>query len=294
MAAAEAVALLDALRAQAAEVAAHGREMLRRVRGGRLETKEGLSLLQVRSQALLSYLQDLALLVCAKTRGGSLQGPGGARERLLETRVVLEKLRPLEQRLKYHLEKLLRAATSGGRGAEDPLSFRPAPSNMAAQDDNEEEEEAEEGQGGGAKAPGLGGGRRYVPPRLVPVTCEAADPAEKQRLRRRRRALSSAVLRDLRRELGDGPDVDAAAAPGTDAQERRRRRWEESMLQRLRAPCRPRRRGAGPDLDDVTNFGAFPALLGEANEDSSEPPRKKKKNPKTGKRKGRKGFRRRR
>ncbi|TRZ06210.1 hypothetical protein HGM15179_020897, partial [Zosterops borbonicus] len=152
----------------AAEVAAHGREMLRRVRAGQMETKEGVSLLQVRSLSLLSYLQDLALLVGTKTRGGSLNCPGGARERLMETRVVLEKLRPLEQRLKYHLEKLLRAATSGGRGAEDPLSFRPAPSNMAAQDDNEDDDD-DEGQGGGAKAPGLGGGRRYVPPRLVPV-----------------------------------------------------------------------------------------------------------------------------
>ncbi|KAM7000944.1 neuroguidin [Passerculus sandwichensis] len=133
MAASEAVALLEALRAQAAEVAAHGREMLRRVRGGQLDTRQGVSLLEVRAQALLGYLQDLALLVGAKARGESLRSAGAARERLLETRVVLEKLRPLEQRLKYHLEKLLRAAASGGRGAEDPLSFRPAPSNMAAQ-----------------------------------------------------------------------------------------------------------------------------------------------------------------
>ncbi|XP_074387968.1 neuroguidin isoform X2 [Zonotrichia albicollis] len=163
MAASEAVALLEALRAQAAEVAAHGREMLRRVRGGQLDTKE-----------------------------------------------VLEKLRPLEQRLKYHLEKLLRAAASEGvvsagpaplpatpppfhvpstpwgfflidgcqssAGAEDPLSFRPAPSNMAVQ----EEEDDDEGEGGGAKAPGLGGGRRYVPPRLVP-TAPALPEAESRR-----------------------------------------------------------------------------------------------------------------
>ncbi|XP_077029284.1 neuroguidin isoform X4 [Agelaius phoeniceus] len=76
MAASEAVALLETLRAQVAEVAAHGREMLRRVRGGQLDTKE-----------------------------------------------VLEKLRPLEQRLKYHLEKLLRAAASGGRGQCRPRPF---------------------------------------------------------------------------------------------------------------------------------------------------------------------------
>ncbi|XP_068855560.1 neuroguidin isoform X1 [Aphelocoma coerulescens] len=197
MAASEAVALLNALRAQAAEVAAHGREMLRRVRGGQLDTKQGVSLLQVRSQALLSYLQDLALLVCTKARGGSLGGSGGALQRLLETRVVLEKLRPLEQRLRYQLEKLLRAAASGGRGSDDPLSFRPAPSNMAAQDEEEEEEE-EEAQGGVAKAPGLGGGRRYVPPRLVPVSCappERAPSRCQERARRRAPKKSQKTLK---------------------------------------------------------------------------------------------------
>ncbi|XP_053824609.1 neuroguidin isoform X2 [Vidua chalybeata] len=243
MAAAEAVALLEALRAQAAEVAAHGREMLRRVRGGQLDTKE-----------------------------------------------VLEKLRPLEQRLKYHLEKLLRAAASGGRGAEDPLRFRPAPSNMAAQEDEEEEE----GQGGGAKAPGLGGGRRYVPPRLVPVACAPPDPVDRSRIRARRRALSSALLRELQEELGEGPRQEGAGLGPAPRQDLLRRRWEESMLQRLSAPWRPRRPpGAGPDLDDITNFGAFPALLGEANQDSSEPPQKKRKKQKMGKKKGKKGFRRR-
>uniref|UniRef100_A0A8C3MF21 Uncharacterized protein n=1 Tax=Geospiza parvula TaxID=87175 RepID=A0A8C3MF21_GEOPR len=189
MAAAEAVALLEALRTQAAEVAAHGREMLRRVRGGQLDTKEGVSLLQVRSQALLSYLQDLALLVCSKSRGGSLRSAGGALDRLLETRVVLEKLRPLEQRLKYHLEKLLRAAASGGRGAEDPLSFHPAPSNMAAQEEDDADDD-EEGRGGGAKAPGRGRGRRYVPPRLVPVAPAPPEPQDRSQLR----ALTSAAL----------------------------------------------------------------------------------------------------
>lgn len=249
----------------------------------------------MRSQALLSYLQDLALLVCTKARGGSLGGSGGALQRLLETRVVLEKLRPLEQRLKYQLEKLLRAAASGGRGSDDPLSFRPAPSNMAAQE--EEEEEEEEAQGGVAKAPGLGGGRRYVPPRLVPVSCAPPERAQCQAQERaRRRALSGSVLRELRQELGEGPLELLGEGPGTESpQEAHRRRWEESMLQRLSAPQWPRRRrGAGPGLDDVTNFGAFPALLGAANQEAPEPPRKKRKKPKPGKRKGRRGFRRRR
>ncbi|NWZ88431.1 NGDN protein, partial [Poecile atricapillus] len=163
---------------------------------------------------------------------------------------VLEKLRPLEQRLKYHLEKLLRAAASGGRG------------HGRVPQDEEEEEEEEQGQGGGAKAPGLGGGRRYVPPRLVPVSCDPApDPESRSRSRLRLRALNSAALRELRQELGEGPLEEGEGLQPPHREEIQRRRWEESMLQRLSAPCR-RRRGAGLGLDDVTNFGAFPALLG--------------------------------
>ncbi|XP_039562621.1 neuroguidin-like [Passer montanus] len=69
----------------------------------------------------------------------------------------------------------------------------------------QEEEEDEEGQGGGAKAPGLGGGRRYVPPRLVPVACAPPEAESRAQLRARRRALSSAALRELQQELGEGP-----------------------------------------------------------------------------------------
>ncbi|XP_064900436.1 neuroguidin isoform X3 [Columba livia] len=96
----------------------------------------------------------------------------------LATQKVLEKLRPLERRLRYHVEKLLRAAVTGGRDANDPLSFRPRPTDMAATQEEEEEEAA------AAKAPGLGGGKRYVPPRLVPVTYDSmGQPPKRLRLR---------------------------------------------------------------------------------------------------------------
>ncbi|GAB0202270.1 neuroguidin [Grus japonensis] len=226
---AEAVALLEALRGQVAAVTDHGLALLRRVGGGRLRTEKGVSLLEVRAQALLQYLQDLALLLAAKTRGGTL-GALPALPRLLETRLVLEKLRPAERRLKYQLEKLLRA---GGRGGgdddDDPLRFRPAPANM-------EEEGEEEEEGGGAKAPGLGGGRRYVPPRLVPVQYDAVGQERERRAREaaRRRALSGSVIRELREELGDAPHQvggDEGGASATPRHAQMRRRYEEAMLE---------------------------------------------------------------
>ncbi|XP_075346669.1 neuroguidin [Mycteria americana] len=297
MAAAEAVALLEALRGQVAAVTEHGLGLLRRVRGGRLRTEKGVSLLEVRAQALLQYLQDLGLLLATKARGGALGGLP-ALPRLLETRVVLEKVRPVEHRLKYQLEKLLRAAMTGGRGDNDPLCFRPDPTNMVTQVRDEEEEEGR----GGVKAPGLGGGRRYVPPRLVPVQYDAMGQEREQRAREaaRRRALSSSVIRELREELSEAPqELGGSGGGGAFPPPRTahlRTRYEESMLVRLSESRRERaqrRRAAvaGGDLAAITHFGDIGALLEPTNEDAPPPKRKKK----VMARKGRKrGFRRRR
>ncbi|XP_068777799.1 neuroguidin isoform X4 [Struthio camelus] len=296
---AEALALLAALRDQVAAVTAHARALLRRVREGQLRTEQGLSLLELRPQLLLLYLQDLALVAGAKVGGASL-GAEPAVPRLLETRVVLEKMRPVEQRLKYQVEKLLRAAAAGALGDNDPLRFRPDPGNMVT---GEEEEEEEEEEGSGApKPPGLGGGRRYVPPRLVPVQYGEAGPerAARARERARRRALSSSVLRELREELSDGPEE--VAAGGAQARAGRllrdRTRYEEAMLVRLSESRRERARrrramAAGERLDTLPHFGAVGALLTPGEQDETPPAEKRRKSPKAPKRK-RKGFRRRR
>ncbi|XP_074878203.1 neuroguidin [Buteo buteo] len=297
-AAAEAVALLEALRGQVAAVTEHGLGLLRRVRGGRLRTEKGVSLLEVRAQALVQYLQDLGLLLGAKARGGGLGGLP-ALPRLLETRVVLEKLRPIEHRLKYQLEKLLRAAVTGGRGDNDPLRFRPDPANMAAQE--EEEEEEEEGEGG-AKAPGLGGGRRYVPPRLVPVQYDAVGQEREQRAREaaRRRALSSSVIRELREELSEAPQElgGAGGAFPPPRAARLRTQYEEAMLVRLTETKQERAKrrqaaAAGGGLAAITHFGDIGALLEPTNQEAP-PPKKKKKKLTARKGRKRRGFRRRR
>ncbi|XP_064359368.1 neuroguidin isoform X3 [Dromaius novaehollandiae] len=296
---AEALTLLAALRDQVAAVTAHARTLLRRVREGQFRTEQGPSLLELRPQLLLLYLQDLALLAGAKVGGASL-GAEPALPRLLETRVVLEKMRPVEQRLKYQVEKLLRAAAAGALGDNDPLRFRPAPGNMTTREEEEEEEEEE----GAAKAPGLGGGRRYVPPRLVPVQYAEAPPEraarERERERRLRRALSSSVLRELRQELSEAPEElpagGGAAQPHGGRLQRERTRLEEAMLVRLSEGRRGRRRRGGAagaeSLEAVARFGAAGALLAPHEQDET-PPKKRKKRPKAAKRKT-KGFRRRR
>ncbi|KAI9672885.1 MAG: hypothetical protein M1829_004435 [Trizodia sp. TS-e1964] len=80
----------------------------------------GISLLDIKNDLLLSYLQNLVFLVISKLRKGSASeavgGPSGYFEaavvnQLVELRVYLEKgIRSLEGRLKYQVDKVISAA----------------------------------------------------------------------------------------------------------------------------------------------------------------------------------------
>ncbi|KAG8148049.1 hypothetical protein E2320_022753 [Naja naja] len=60
--------------------------------------EQGLSFLEVKDHLLLLYIQDLSHLMLEKTSGRS----------------VLEKMRPIEQKLKYQVDKLVKAVVTGG------------------------------------------------------------------------------------------------------------------------------------------------------------------------------------
>ena len=48
----------------------------------------------------------------------------------MEIRTILEKMRPVEHKLKYQIEKLLKLAAGGKLGENDPLQFKANPNNL--------------------------------------------------------------------------------------------------------------------------------------------------------------------
>jgi len=95
--------------------------------------KDGVSLLSLKHQLLLSYMQSLVLLHCHRVLGHSLttrslpsgsfsspeRGKRGANagdlvDSMIEGRIVLEKIKLLESKMRYQIEKLVHLA------AEDP------------------------------------------------------------------------------------------------------------------------------------------------------------------------------
>lgn len=51
-------------------------------------------------------------------------------DRLVEIRTILERMRPVEHKLKYQIEKLLKLATTGKLADNDPLQFKANPDNL--------------------------------------------------------------------------------------------------------------------------------------------------------------------
>lgn len=117
--------------------------------------KDGLSLLDVKNELLLSYLQNLVFLILMKIR----QSRDAAADtkskadlhslvvkKLVELRLYLEKgVRPLEDKLRYQIEKVLRAADDAERSAK---SATQQADEAAAAEDSDDSDAGEE-----AKAP---------------------------------------------------------------------------------------------------------------------------------------------
>ncbi|TBU28997.1 hypothetical protein BD311DRAFT_693535, partial [Dichomitus squalens] len=150
-----------------------------------LDTREGISLLSLKHHMMLSYLQSLSLITARRAIGHSLaersapQAPFSAKDRpargdgagdrvdaAIEARVVLEKVKVLEGRMKYQIDKLVRIAEEGASAdkniVNDPLAFRPNPQALMDAAGSERDDEDE-----GAPATSRDG--IYRPPKLAPM-----------------------------------------------------------------------------------------------------------------------------
>ncbi|PIL30553.1 hypothetical protein GSI_07253 [Ganoderma sinense ZZ0214-1] len=167
-----------------------------------LDTREGISLLSLKHHLMLSYLQSLTLLTARRAIGDSLadratpQAPFSAKDRAargdgagdrvdatIEARVVLEKVKVLEGRMKYQIDKLVRVADEGASAdndiANDPLAFRPNP--QALMDAGS----GSDGEGSDDDAPADARDGIYRPPKLAPMPYTESSTKSKDKSARR-------------------------------------------------------------------------------------------------------------
>ncbi|SPQ25325.1 43f74970-6c82-4fbc-b82e-9dd4982d7f53 [Thermothielavioides terrestris] len=244
--------------------------------------KDGISLLDVKNELLLSYLQNLVFLILLKLRQaktGSFDGGADGQKlgdlvvsKLVELRLYLEKgARPLEDKLRFQIDKVLRAADDAERrakAAEEAAKADARESGSESESGREDGDSGEEDAGvdgiDGRKMadlqyrPNLAGFQRpaaakqaekekdtsgvYRPPKIAPVVMPTTDRREKAE----RRPMKSATLDEfIAEELSTAPIAEPSIGSTIvnggrkikTASERRieeeRREYEERNLVRL-------------------------------------------------------------
>ncbi|XP_010923896.1 uncharacterized protein [Elaeis guineensis] len=184
--------------------------LTQKVRQKQFPTADGMSYLEAKHLLLLSYCQSIVYYLLRKAKGLSIEGHPVVRS-LVEIRLFLEKIRPIDKKLEYQVQKLTRAAGSVAsektvsvnvnekdekQEEEDPLKYRPNPdmlvskSTQAAQDN----------------------GGVYRPPRFAPTSMDEdkITKQEKQALRREKELLrqtkQSSYVKELVDDFEDRPE----------------------------------------------------------------------------------------
>ncbi|THH31529.1 hypothetical protein EUX98_g2633 [Antrodiella citrinella] len=200
-----------------------------RVSKGDLDTKDGISLLSVKNNIMVQYLQSLVLLSAHRAMGNSLterappSQPWGAPDRgsrgsgagdrvdaMIEGRVVLENIKLMEGKMKYQIEKLVKLAQEEPQTAQDaandPLAFKPNPA--ALMDDESSEDEAGDGGKPSRSKDGI-----YHPPKLAPMPYNETTGKDKA-TKSRRGPLPSALSNLAQMDLSM-PHVESASGLGS-------------------------------------------------------------------------------
>lgn len=144
--------------------------MLVRVKNGEISTDKGLSFLEMKYHMLLSYLINLTYVVLRKCSGERIEGDPSI-DRLIEIRTVLEKIRPIDHKLKYQIDKLVKTAVTGTINSDDPSNFRANPDALVAKLDSEDSDSDQEEDEDGVKSTTQQSRKSnvYVPPKLAAV-----------------------------------------------------------------------------------------------------------------------------
>lgn len=235
-------------------------------------TEKGMSIIELKNHLMLEYLINLSYLVLKKTSGKKIEGDEAV-ERLVTNRTVLEKMRPIEQKLKYQVDKAVKVADSGEIKADDPIHFRANPgalmSKLGGMDDDDDSDDEE----GGVREKRADGGK-YKVPKHVPAYYNEEngagggdDDGEAEAKKKKKQQLSKALIEDLKRQHLDTPEEifeaeDTMRKTRVDAA-RERQRYEEEHFMRLPISKRDkklgRRKGGMSTVatigDEVTAFG---------------------------------------
>ncbi|CAI8596645.1 unnamed protein product [Vicia faba] len=162
-------------------------------------TADGFSYLEAKNLLLLNYCQSLVYYLLRKAKGYSIEEHPVVRS-IVEIRLFLEKIHPIDKKQQYQIQKVIKASESATSNAnekvpaasdksKDVSKYRPIPGNLiskiepTAQDDD--------------------GDDVYRPPRIAPTSMDMDKSSKQERnaIRRDREILKQAKQSDFIRTM---------------------------------------------------------------------------------------------
>ncbi|CAI2317583.1 unnamed protein product [Caenorhabditis sp. 36 PRJEB53466] len=222
--------------------------------------KEGLSLLKLKNYEMTAYLGELTVLMSKMMKGESIVTESSVK-RALKHRVFIEKMKPIEDKMKPQIEKLLSksADSNGSNGVGKGGNLRVRLENMDV-DGSENEEENGESEGEEGKT--TKEVKKYVAPRIRAVRYEDEEEApSKQVEKAKRRAMQSSLIMELKNQYSDAPEEIREMSEKKYQYDREREKYEEENFTRIRLNKEQKRRseqlGKAETLDDLLTFGDY-------------------------------------
>ncbi|XP_019153364.1 PREDICTED: neuroguidin [Ipomoea nil] len=211
-----------------------------KVKANQFPTADGISYLEAKHLLLLNYCQSLVYYLLRKAKGLSIDGHPVVQS-LVEIRLFLEKIRPIDKKMQYQIQKLTRVTESVSEKSvltekgsdttqkEDLLKYRPNPDMLTSKTTLED-------------STGV-----YRPPKLAPAIMDEDKTSRQERnaLRKEQQMLRQAKQSTYMKELIDdieGRPEEWREVVGTESRELKRymakmeKREQQEEEQFTRAP----------------------------------------------------------
>uniref|UniRef100_A0A8R1DJ81 Neuroguidin n=1 Tax=Caenorhabditis japonica TaxID=281687 RepID=A0A8R1DJ81_CAEJA len=219
------------------------------------DDKDGLSLLTLKNFEMTAYLGELTVLMSKMMKGESISKDTSVK-RALKHRVLIEKINPIEDKMKPQIEKLLTKSSETGP-TKDNLRVRLE--NMDVNDDDEGNEEEEDGNDDEKSTKEA---KKYVAPRIRAVRYEEEnETSNKQVEKAKRRAMQSSLIMELKNQYSDAPEEIREISEKKYQYDHEREKYEEDNFTRIRLSKEQKRRseqlGRAETLDDLLSFGDY-------------------------------------
>ena len=243
------------------------------------EKDELVAYIEVKYQLMLAYCMNVVFYLAMKCEGLSVKSHPVMKQ-LLELRYAIEKIKPLDGKLKYQIDRLINISNS--KSGDQKALLRP---NLQAFEEsaNEEEEDDDINENLYQSKAKSNTSQKYVAPKIaaVPYNLEetSLDKQQKRIERKKNKLKNSAIFESLREEFGttpefyssSGADNSNEARKQLEAEEEERRNFEEDRFVRLTLTRKEKqsikkRRTESQKLDSITDIGDI-GLLEELNND---------------------------